>query len=587
MLLTYFSISGYAYSDKLLALESQTPNKNTSIPTALQVISTPLRYEVWQSYLVNHHDQRFVQYILRGIKDGFRIGFNSKSTILKTCYSNLLSAMDHPQVVTSYITDELHDNRLLLVGSPTMAKKLGVHCSPFGVIPKKNKPGKWRLILDLSSPEHHSVNDGIDKDLCSLSYTSVDEVVASVVSFGRGTMLAKMDIKQAYRNIPVHPNDRMYLGMQWDGSVYIDAVLPFGLRSAPLIFSAVADALLWIMQKKGAGVVFHYLDDFITVGAPASNECSQNIAIMNDACRETGMPIEVDKCEGPATTLTFLGIELDTVALELRLPLSKLEQLKSTLSLWRGRKACTKRELLSLIGLLSHACKVIRAGRTFLRRLIDLSMVTKRLDHHIRLNLSARSDIEWWWQFASPWNGISMLVTQLKENPAIVCTTDASGSWGCGAWYGQYCFQLQWVVPINSYNITVKELLPIVLAAAVWGSHWKGLTVKIRCDNAAVVAMINRGTSHEPEAMHLLRCLSFISAKFQLLLYASHLAGAKNTLADDLSRNNASNFLSSHTQANPTPTHIPEELLDVLVIIKPDWMSPHWTKLWTTTLNKV
>ena len=89
-------------------------------------------------------------------------------------------------------------------------------------------------------------------------------------------------------------------------------------------------------------------------------------------------PIEFDKSEVPTTTLTFLSIELDTVALDLRLPLSKFEQLKS---IWRGHKACTKRELHSLIGLLSHACKVVQAGRTFLHCLIDFSMVTKHLDH--------------------------------------------------------------------------------------------------------------------------------------------------------------------------------------------------------------
>ena len=94
--------------------------------------------------------------------------------------------------------------------------------------------------------------------------------------------------------------------------------------------------------QKGVTVIFHYLDDFITVGAPRSDECFHNVTIMEDTCRECGMPIEVDKSEGPTTALTFLGIELDTVALELRLPLPKLEQLKSTLSVWRGHKACTK-----------------------------------------------------------------------------------------------------------------------------------------------------------------------------------------------------------------------------------------------------
>ena len=163
-----------------------------------------------------------------------------------------MSTLDHPQVVTSYIHDEVQANWLVLVGSPTTAQEFFIHCNPFGVIPKKNKSGKWQLILDLSIPEQHSVNDGINKDLCSLSYTSVDEVVASIITYGRGAMLAKMDIKQAYRNIPIHPSDRIYLRMQWNDSIYVDTVLCFGLRSGPLLFSAVADGLLWIMCRKGS-----------------------------------------------------------------------------------------------------------------------------------------------------------------------------------------------------------------------------------------------------------------------------------------------------------------------------------------------
>ena len=77
---------------------------------------------------------------------------------------------------------------------------------------------------------------------------------------------------------------------------------------------------------------------------------------MEDTCRVCGMPIEFDKSEGPTTALPFLGIELDTVEPEICLPLSKL---KSTYSVWRGHKACTKRELLALISVLSHLPKVV------------------------------------------------------------------------------------------------------------------------------------------------------------------------------------------------------------------------------------
>ena len=105
-----------------------------------------------------------------------------------------------------------------------------VQISPFGVIPK-SEPGKWRLIVDLSPPEGASVNDGISKELCSLSYVRVDDIVPVIHRLGRGTLLAKLDIQTAYHMVPVHPDDGQLLGIVWKGCIYIDTALPFGLRS--------------------------------------------------------------------------------------------------------------------------------------------------------------------------------------------------------------------------------------------------------------------------------------------------------------------------------------------------------------------
>ena len=160
--------------------------------------------------------------------------------------------------------------------------------SRFGVIPKQNQPGKWRLILDLSSPSTYSVNDGIDKSWCSMRYASVDDAVNRILATGPGTLLAKMDIEHAYRNIPIHPSDRHLLGMEWEGSCFIDTVLPFGLRSAPKIFSAVADGLEWSAQKAG---VSYYLDDFLTMGSANSDECENNFKILVSLCQELGLPL--------------------------------------------------------------------------------------------------------------------------------------------------------------------------------------------------------------------------------------------------------------------------------------------------------
>ena len=138
----------------------------------------------------------------------------------------------------------------------------------------KSEPGKWWLILDLSAPEGCSINDGICSEWCSLLYImSVDDVAAEIVSLGRGAQMAKFDLKSAYWNVLVHPDDRWLLGILWDDQLFVDAALPFGLRSAPVIFNAVAEVLAFIIRLKGVRGLGHYLDDFVIVGPPEPVVC--------------------------------------------------------------------------------------------------------------------------------------------------------------------------------------------------------------------------------------------------------------------------------------------------------------------------
>ena len=241
-------------------------------------------------------------------------------------------------------------------------------------------------------------------------------------------MLAKVDIKAAYRNVPIHPEDRHLVGMRWRNRTYIDKVLPFGLRSAPIIFTAVADALQWLIKQEGVDFLDHYLDDYVTMGIAGSNECAENVRTIERVCSKTGIPIEEEKKEGPATCIGFLGMEIDTMAMQVRLPADKLQRLRELTQSWAGRKAGKKRELLSLLGVLNHACKAVWQGRSFLRRLIDLASSVRKLDHFVCLNASAQSDICWWHHFAESWNGISMLTELKYSHPDVTLTSDASGN---------------------------------------------------------------------------------------------------------------------------------------------------------------
>ena len=366
--------------------------------------------------------------------------------------------------------------------------------------------------------------------------------------------------------------------------MFCDAMLPFGLRSAPKIFNAVADGLEWILQRKGINYLYHYLDDFIILGRAGSNQCVDDLAALKQVCSELGVPLAADKCAGPATCITFLGIEVDSVSGTLRLPADKLRRLLSTLHSWGDRKVCVQRELQSLIGLLNHACKVVRPGRSFLRRMIDLLSMSSQPHHCIRLNRHFRSDLAWWRLFTASWNGVG-LIQQSDQGRGTQFSTDASGSWGCGAWCGPKWFQVKWGSRMSAIPIAVKELIPIILAAAIWGQCWKGLVVTCHCDNVVAVSAVQFRSCRQQHIMHLLRCLFFVEARFDFQLRCVHIPGYQNDCADDLSRNHLPSFFAKVTGAHPLPSPVPPTLLELLVSQELDFLSPRWSSLFEDTFR--
>ena len=139
--------------------------------------------------------------------------------------------------------------------------------------------------------------------------------------------------------------------MFWYRNLYIDTCLPFGLRSAPKLFNVLADLLSWILTQKGISPVFHYLDDFLTLGPPGSSTCAHNLATIKEVCSTLGIPLTLEKVEGPSHSLTFFGITLDTQEMMARLPVDKLQRIHSLLATCLRKRKATKREILSIVGL--------------------------------------------------------------------------------------------------------------------------------------------------------------------------------------------------------------------------------------------
>ena len=120
----------------------------------------------------------------------------------------------------------------------------------------------------------------------------------------------------------------------------------------------------------------------------------------------------------------------------------------------------------------------------------------------------------------------------------MVFASDASGSWGCGAVWGEKWLQGAWPAGWDEMSIMGKELCPIVCACVVWGAYWQGQSVLCECDNLSVVCAVNSGTAKKSGVvMHMLRSLFFILSFFGFSLKVKHVAGKSNGPADAVSRN--------------------------------------------------
>lgn len=523
---------------------------------------TPLNIPVLSLELLHHPDRSFVDVLIGNLTNGCDIGYTGPQ--FPHCSKNLHSAYQHPEILDSTIAKECKEGRVL---GPFAAPPLPCfRVSGLGLVPKHD--GGWRTICHLSAPCGSSINDYIDPDLFTLAYCSVDDAYAIVNSLGTGALMSKIDLKNAFSLIPVRPHDWNLLGMQWRGKFYVDTFLPFGLRSAPFLFNQLSSAIHWILQQKySIRHLLHYLDDFFTAGAPSSEECFNNLTSMLSLCQKIGAPVKPSKIEGPTTCLTFLGIVIDTSTMTASISEERKQDLISSLQSLLHHKKCTKRQLLSLIGKLSFAGKVLPAGRIFLRRLIDTSCAVSHLHHHIRLTKEARLDMYWWLKFLPKWNGSHcILQTKWTPSPGMHLYTDASGSHGWGAyWHGRW-IQAQWPIEHINNDIMWKELYAIAAAINTWGHHWERKKVLFHCDNQAVCDIWHKGSTKQPETMALIRMLYFCAAQFNIHVLITHIAGTSNAIADALSRSQMERF----RQLAPSAASLPDPI--------PAWPTQFWTE---------
>lgn len=320
----------------------------------------------WAHFLADYPDRIFLESLLHVIDYGAAIGYTGPYPSSPNC-ANLKTALEHPEVIESDINTLASNGRIQ--GPFTNSPHPFFHVSPLSTVSKKRNPNKHRVINHLSWPAGSSVNDGIPDSEASIIYESITYTINTIRCSGRGSLLAKHDLKDTFRHIPLNHRDRFLIGCNWHGELYDYMVLIFGLHSAPYIFNLFAEALHWIIQRHIPALIKHYLDNFLTIFPPATTPHIATAATewVQGLGTVLGLTFQPDKTVWPIITLEFLGNELDTLAMEARLPEDKLTYLRDLLTAWHAKKTCSLTQLQELIGFLYFASQVIPYSRTFLR----------------------------------------------------------------------------------------------------------------------------------------------------------------------------------------------------------------------------
>lgn len=216
---------------------------------------------------MDYPDPLFVKSLLHIIDYGAAIGYVGPPAP-QHC-RNLSTALAHPDTVAADIAALCSRQRM---HGPFAAPPLAhFRTSPLGIVSRPRKPKKLRVINHLSWPRGSSVNDGIPDSESHITYESFDSAVAEIRSLGPGTLLAKLDLKDAFRHIPVRLADWPLLGCTWAGQFYYSVILVFGAKSAPYIFNLFAEALHWVIQRHIPASLRHYLDDFLPMFPPTTS----------------------------------------------------------------------------------------------------------------------------------------------------------------------------------------------------------------------------------------------------------------------------------------------------------------------------
>ena len=531
-----------------------------------RIACTPVKPKILAKYLETYPDQSVSRLLTEGFSFGFYLQYSGPR--LHVEYENLKSINAHENEAIEVVMKEVELGRK--AGPFSLPPLQNLRVSPVGLIPKKD--GSWRLIHHLSYPDGSSVNHHIDQNLCTVHYTPFDTALEMLAKLGKGALAARLDIKSAFRLFPIHPSDFELLGYKIDNLYFVDKCLPFGCSISCALFEKFATFLEWELKKRSkSDNVVHYLDDFLVAGEKETDDCVKLMDCYKNLCDELGVPLAIEKTIGPTSCITYLGLEIDTNDMLVRIPSEKIEKLRSALISLINKNKTTLKELQSLTGLMNFCTRAIPSSRAFSRRFYDAMSGLKKHVHKRRVNNEMKEDIRVWLTFLEFFNGSTYYdLTPWVDSDYLKLFTDSAGNstLGCAAILAKQWVFMPW--PLSWHNqplmkdITFLELVPITLSFFIWGESLRSKKIVLYTDNKALVSVLNKKSCKSARVMKLLRPLVLISMKLDIQFKSFHIEGKHNIAADALSRQQFLKFHQTIPEADGSPMSIPLSFQNLL-----------------------
>lgn len=326
--------------------------------------------------------------------------------------------------------------------------------SPIGLVPK-HEPGQTRLIFHLSYPEGESVNDYIPDSYSKVQYQDLDKAVQMCLEKEGELWVAKADLKNAFRELPIRRQDRRWLVMKAQhpttGEVFyfVEKNLCFGSSCSCFLFQKFSDALAHVYRFRSQNDICNYLDDFF-FAAIRRELGNQLLRVFLEICQEINFPVAMDKTVWAIQLLVFLGILLDAINRTLSIPEDKRQKALGMLDRVVESKKVTVMQLQQLTGLLNFICRAVVPGRAFTRRLYAAFSGKKlKQHHHVRVNQEMRLDCKVWLDFLKLDLAVCRPFMDLAHKvyaDELDWYTDAAKSplLGCAGVFGRKFFVAQW-----------------------------------------------------------------------------------------------------------------------------------------------